>query len=179
MDGLTTGATGQWRTCVWNDADIYGLCIRFICLALTRKLVETRGGSLEGIGSIFTLESVSRMATRTTRYSFLLWTKKLAPLYLIWAYYYWQREGLTFCSVNNIATNVSFADFINGQRKFLVLERSFLAGAQGITSRLSRGTEFCHLNLHIVLEAPRRARRNHHCNDRFFVLTWLLRGRQQ
>lgn len=106
--------------------------------------VETSSESLEGIGSISTLESVPRMATRTTRYSFLLWTKKLAPLYLIWAYYYWQREGLTFCSVNNIATNVSFADFINGQRKFLVLERSFLAGAQGITSRLSRGTEFCH-----------------------------------
>ena len=104
---FNNGRLDNGRTCVWNDADIYGLCIRFICLALTRKLVETRGGSLEGIGSIFTLKSVSRMATRTTRYSFLLWTKKLTPLYLIWAYHYWQREGLTFCSVNNIATNVS------------------------------------------------------------------------
>ena len=147
---------------------------RFICLALTRKLVETRGGSLEGIGSIFTLESVS-VAARTTRYSFLLWTKKFTPLYLIWAYYYWQREGLTFCSINNIATNVSLKLSSRNSKmdkgNFWYSRDPFLLAPKGLHHASRVELNFViFLNLHIVLEAPRRARRNHHCNDRFFVL---------
>ena len=42
---FNNGRLDNGRTCVWNDADIYGLCIRFIYLTLT-------GGPLEGIGRI-------------------------------------------------------------------------------------------------------------------------------
>ena len=146
--------------------------------------VETSSGSLEGIGSISTLESVSKMATRTTRYSFLLWTKKLAPPYLIWAFYYWKREGLTFCSVNNIATNISLKLYSRTSQmdkgNFWYSRDPFLLAPKGLHHASRVELNFViFLNLHIVLEAPRKARRNYHCNDRFFVLTWLLRGRQQ
>ena len=61
-----------------------------------------------------------------------------------------------------------FADFINWKKEIFTLpERSFLAGAQGIRSRLLRGTEFwVLLNFDNVLEAPRSIRRNHHCGIR-------------
>ena len=60
-----------------------------------------------------------------------------------------------------------FTDFINWKKVFTLPERSFLAGAQGIRSRLLRGTEFwVLLNFDNVLEAPRSIRRNHHCGIR-------------